>query len=199
METYEHSLTALECRIPTVVTRHDTPLRYAWIMKHWYLIYHLFIAWRVIRKADRLVCVSPYTAAHIQRYFFPRALVDVVPNGLPPEVFQRGQRRLQAPAAPNRPFTFCGAGNWGRLKNMRALLEAFARVRARELHTCLVLWGPETRAGASRRTMGREPRAQCWSGIRRQRAARNNPRFFGEGSGPVRASVAGRDPWHGSD
>jgi len=146
--TYEHAWAALQCQIPTAVTCHDTPLRYAWIINHWYMWYHVILAWRVIRKAHRLICVSPYTARHIRRYFRPRGPVDVVPNGLPPEVFQRGQRRLQqGTMSPARPFTFCSVGRWGGLKNISALLKAFAGVCQRQRAVELVLFGPDLGPG----------------------------------------------------
>jgi L-malate glycosyltransferase len=127
--SYEHALAAIQSGIPTAVTCHDTPLRYAWVGRNGYLIYHLFIAWRVIRHAKRLVCVSPYTAEHIKKYFFPRGPVDMVPNGIPGKLFDRGERRLTvAPDRPERSFTICSAGGWGRLKNIPTLLKAFNRI-----------------------------------------------------------------------
>lgn len=80
--TYEHALGAVHSSVPTVVTFHDTPLRYAWIINHVFSWYHVSVAWRVICRAHHLVCVSPYTAQYIQRLFFPRGSVDVVPHGL---------------------------------------------------------------------------------------------------------------------
>jgi glycosyltransferase involved in cell wall biosynthesis len=141
--TREHAMAALGSGVPTAVTCHDTPLRYAWVQNHWYMWYHVVLSWRVIRRADRLVCVSPYTARHIQRYFRPHSPVDVIPNGLPSEVFVRGQRRLQrAEEPPGRPFTFCCVAGWGHLKNVRCLLHAFTRVHAVEPASRLVLFGP---------------------------------------------------------
>ena len=140
--TYEHAKAALQCGLPTVVTCHDTPLRYGWIINRPSYWYHVAMAWRVIRKATWLVCVSPYTAQHIQKYFFPRCRVEVVPNGLSPEVFQHGERRLRETVRPDRPFTFCSVGQWGGLKNIPTLLKAFTIVHAQEPATTLVLFGP---------------------------------------------------------
>ena len=145
--TYEHAWAALQCGIPTAVTCHDTPWRYAWIAKNWFMTYHLAVAWRVIRKANRLVCVSPYTAGHIQKYFLPRCPVDVVPNGLLPEIFQRGERRLEKAARPERPFTFCSVGGWGGIKNIATLLKAFGRVRERAPAVRLALFGRDLGPG----------------------------------------------------
>jgi glycosyltransferase involved in cell wall biosynthesis len=152
--TRDHALAALQCGLPTAVTCHDTPWRYAWISRDWFTTYHLAVAWRVIRRADRLVCVSPYTARHIQKYFRPRGPVDVVPNGVPLEMFQRRERRLQTPAKPERPLTLCNVGGWGGIKNVTTLLQAFAQVRAQQPAARLVLFG---------RDLGPAQAAEAWA------------------------------------
>ena len=145
--TYEHAWAALQCGIPTAVTCHDTPWRYAWIGKNWFMTYHLAMAWRVIRRANRLVCVSPYTARHIQKYFRPRCPVDIVPSGLMPEVFARGERRLQQAGSRPASFNLCSVGGWGKLKNIATLLKAFASVHDRLPSARLALFGRELGAG----------------------------------------------------
>jgi glycosyltransferase involved in cell wall biosynthesis len=145
--TYEHALGALECGIPTAVTCQDTPLRYAWISKHWFQTYHLLVAWRVIRRANRLVCISPYTAEHIRKYFRPRCPVDVVPNGIMPEVFSRGERRMRQLGARPDSFTLCSVGGWGSIKNNATLLKAFSIVRRRHASARLALFGLEMGPG----------------------------------------------------
>jgi len=139
--TYDHALAALDCGLPTVVTCHDTPLRYAWISKHWHMTYHLFVAWKVIRKADRLICVSPYTARHIQQYFRPSCAVDVIPNGRYQELFERGRRRLEQAIPLHEPYTLCSVGGWGELKNVFTLIKAFSILRQKGEMMRLVLFG----------------------------------------------------------
>src|SRR5579859_3051316 len=141
--TYEHALGALGCGIPTSVTCQDTPFRYAWTGKNWFMTYHLLVAWRVIRRANWLVCISPYTAEHIQKYFQPRCPVDVVPNGIMPEVFGRGERRMQQAGSRPVSFTLCSIGGWGKIKNNATLLKAFAIVRRRYPSARLALFGRE--------------------------------------------------------
>ena len=147
--SYEHAWAALQTGIPTVVTCHDTPLRYAWIAKDWHTSYQLAMAWRVIRKAHRLVCVSPYTSRHIRQYFRPRCPVDIIPNGLPPEIFARGEKRLHRPttARPDRPYTLCCVAGWGKVKNLTTLLAAFAQARQTTPKARLVLFGRELGPG----------------------------------------------------
>lgn len=139
--SYEHALAALDTGLPTAVTCHDTPLRYAWISKNFFMAYHLWVAAVVFRRAKHLIAVSPYTADHIRRWFFPRSIPTVIPNGLPTEIFKRGERRLERPAATNRQFTICSVGGWGRIKNCTALLEAFRIIRGEATDARLVLYG----------------------------------------------------------
>jgi glycosyltransferase involved in cell wall biosynthesis len=161
--SYEHALGALECGIPTAVTCQDTPLRYAWISRHWFTTYHLLVAWRVIRCANRLICISPYTAEHIQKYFRPRCPVDVVPNGIMPEAFGRGERRLQQAGARPAPFTLCSVGGWGKIKNNATLLKAFSIVRRRHPSARLALFGREVGPGQAAEQWAR--RRQLHEGV----------------------------------
>jgi len=154
--SYDHALAALDCGLPTAVTCHDTPFRYAWIAKHWHMTFHLLLAWKVIRKADVLICVSPYTARHIRRYFRPRAPVEVIPNGLYPEIFERGARRLERGASINQSYTICSVGGWGGLKNVRTLLRAFALLPKKKGAARLVLFGPGMGQGEEAEQWARE-------------------------------------------
>ena len=165
--TYEHALAALDCGLPTTVTCHDTPFRYAWIAKHWHMTFQLLLSWKVIRKADYLICVSPYTARHIRRYFRPRAAVEVIPNGLYPEIFERGARRLERGASINQPYTLCSVGGWGGLKNVRTLLRVFALLPKEKGAARLVLFGPG---------MGQGEEAEQWA---RERAIHADVEFRG--------------------
>ena len=146
--SYEHAWGALKTGIPTAVTCHDTPLDYAWIAKDLNTTYNILMAWRVIRNANRLICVSPYTAAHIKKYFFPRCPVDMVPNGLPGRFFERGERRMaNLQNRAGQPFIFCSAGGWGPIKNIPTLLKAFSRVRSTVPAAQLALFGRELGLG----------------------------------------------------
>ncbi len=139
--SYEHALGALDTGIPTLVTCHDTPLRYAWIAKNLFMAYHVAVAAVVFRRAKHLIAVSPYTADHIRRWFFLGKAPSVIPNGLPMDIFERGQRRLQKPAGAARPFTISCVGGWGRIKNCTVLLEAFGIIRKEVADAQLVLYG----------------------------------------------------------
>jgi glycosyltransferase involved in cell wall biosynthesis len=153
--SYEHALAALQSRIPTAVTCHDSPLHCAWVAKDFYTTYHTFIAWRVIRSAKRLVCVSPYIVEHIKKHFAPQGQVDMVPNGIPAKLFERRERRLATtPDQAEQPFVICSAGGWGPLKNIPTLLKAFNRVfRA----------NPEARLKLFGRELGADQAAERWA------------------------------------
>ncbi len=140
--TYDHSLGALDCKVPTLVTCHDTPLRCAWISRSIYMIYHVFIAAYVIRHAQQLVCVSPYTAKHIKKVFRPTCPVHIIPNGLSKEIFDRGTRQLNKTSPSlNKTYSICSIGGWGDLKNTKKLIKAYAEVRKNKPDTRLVLFG----------------------------------------------------------
>ena len=155
--SYDHALGALDTGLPTVVVCHDTPLRYAWIAKNLFMAYHVVVAAVVFRRARHLIAVSPYTADHIRRWFFPGKTPTVIPNGLPMDIFERGQRRLQQPAGAARPFTICCVGGWGRIKNCKALLEAFGTIRKEVPDARLVLHGGGLGAGEE---------AEAWAAAR---------------------------------
>jgi glycosyltransferase involved in cell wall biosynthesis len=83
--------------------------------------------------------------------------VEVVPNGVPPEMFARRERRLQTPAKPEQALTLCNVGGWGGLKNAATLLKAFAQVRTKQPAARLVLFG---------RDLGPGQAAEAWAARR---------------------------------
>jgi glycosyltransferase involved in cell wall biosynthesis len=141
--SYEHAMGAQDSELPCVVTCHDTPLRYAWNAKNFYMCYHLLIARHVIRKAKHLICVSPYTADHIKKIFQPKGTLSIIPNGLPEELFLRGKSRFLNKRPTSSIFTICSIGGWGRLKNIKSLLKAYALLRQKHPNTRLVLFGSQ--------------------------------------------------------
>ena len=142
--TYEYALAAIESGLPHVVTAHDAAvncLRYAFIpplqtsrtFGDYYKgtrgivfsVMRTVMAYRVARKAQSVVAVSPYVADHLRRYGFRKGRIDVISNGMPTAHFERPRNR-----EPGRAFTFATVlSYWGRLKNGGAAIEAFAKVR----------------------------------------------------------------------
>lgn len=139
--SYEHALGALDTGIPTAVTCHDTPLRYAWISKNFFMFFHVLVATSVFRRARKLIAVSPYTGTHIAKYFFVQKNPQIVPNGLPIEIFERGKKRLQIEEKNKETFNICCVGGWGRIKNVSILLKAFHSIYGEDQTARLYLFG----------------------------------------------------------
>jgi glycosyltransferase involved in cell wall biosynthesis len=89
--------------------------------------------------------------------------VDVVPNGIMPEAFGRGERRLQQAGARPAPFTLCSVGGWGKIKNNATLLKAFSIVRRRHPSARLALFGREVGPGQAAEQWAR--RRQLHEGV----------------------------------
>lgn len=84
---------------------------------------------QVVRRADRFIAVSRYTADDlIRRAGVPAAKIDVVHHGLDP-VFANGATIAGRPAG--EPPYVLAVGGVSPRKNTRRLLEAFARWRGR--------------------------------------------------------------------
>ena len=75
------------------------------------------------RLSDRVVCVSPETAAFVRRTESPEAsLIEVIPNGVAPH-----QAGRAAEADPNRPVRFGTLGTVKPIKGPDLLVDAFMR------------------------------------------------------------------------
>jgi len=139
--TYEFALGALESGVPTVVTAHDAPVRGLLFDSSPYRIMRLLMASKVARLARSITAVSPYVARHFERVLRHPNPIRVIPNGLPSTVFVLGGER-QPPASETVTFATVLNG-WGKLKNGKAALEAFARVRAAAPNVRLLMFGDD--------------------------------------------------------
>jgi glycosyltransferase involved in cell wall biosynthesis len=89
------------------------------------LMYGIFVPW-AIRRADRLIAVSRYTADDlIRRAHVPAAKIDVVYHGVDPAFAP-----LEQAATSESPYLLAVGGVSPR-KNARRLIEAFVRWRGR--------------------------------------------------------------------
>lgn len=135
--TYEFAMGVLESGWPAVITAHDRPFR---VLRWNFTPYRLMktvLASMVARRARCLTAVSTPVARHFQRWFHPQAPVHVIPNGLGEEWFRSTAVRGEAAST-----TFIAAlTGWGRLKNGKLLLEAFAAVREVTGGARLLLFG----------------------------------------------------------
>ena len=156
--TYEYALAAIDSGLPHVVTAHDTPIHYLWqnliftrdrrygsqsysriIRNNAFWIAHTLVAYNAIRKTQRLVAVSPYVADHLHQYRFTTKDVEVVPNGIPGEYFDRRIKR----GSGSNSITFATLlSGWSRLKNGPPAIQAFAEVRRTLPNATMIMFGP---------------------------------------------------------
>jgi len=93
------------------------------------MMYQALFPW-VLRRANRLIAVSQYTADDlVRRAKVPASRIDVVYHGLDP-VFARPQNGGSA----SEPPYFLAVGGVSPRKNTRRLIEAFSRWRSRGGH-----------------------------------------------------------------
>jgi L-malate glycosyltransferase len=152
--TYEYALAAVISGLPHVVTAHDATLN---CLKHAFgaligarkfrdiqnaargiafRIMRTLMAYRAAPMAQRLVAVSPYVAHHLRRYGFRADRVEVIPNGIPGEYFERPCKTSDG------PFTFATAlVDWDGLKNGATAVEAFAAVRKHMPSAQMLMFG----------------------------------------------------------
>jgi len=123
--TYEFAAAAIRSRLPHVVTAHDAPWKAFAYMRDPLRFARLLLSYNVVRRARKMVCVSPYIASHLRR-FYGLDNSEVIPNGfvLPDGVAVRSLRRC---CGGNRRIL--AVAGWSRLKNVKALLCAFRLLR----------------------------------------------------------------------
>ena len=127
---YEFGAAAVASGLPHVVTAHDVPMVVLRFARHPYWLEKPWLAIPVLRRAQCVTAVSPYVAQRLQRLLRPQKDIVVVPNGVGREVFALTDRR--AARRTGGTVTFASVLNgWGPLKNGKALIKAFALVRAK--------------------------------------------------------------------
>ena len=139
--SYEYALAALATGTPTLVTARDAPV-HIWLTSRWhpYRLVRILMAYRALRRAQHITAVSPFVQAHLRRWRFSRVPVQVVPNGVLERVFELGEAQPATPEA----VRFCTTLNgWGSYRNSHVSLQAFAEVRARIPHACLLMFGDD--------------------------------------------------------
>ena len=132
--TYEFASGAISTTIPCLVTAHDAPLNVLRLNFIPYRIARTYMAFRALRGIQHLTAVAPYVATHLNRYFFYRKEIKIIPNGMPATLFENeGVKRAGSPLT----FATILVG-WSKLKNGQKVIEAFAKVR-RERHDARLL------------------------------------------------------------
>lgn len=156
--TYEYALAAIDSGLPHVVTARDTPIHYLWhnllfvpdrlygrqnyrqiLRNDIFWIARTRVAYKAIRRAQKIVAVSPYVADHLHRYRFTTKEIEVIPNGIPTEYFDRRIER----GANGEGITFGTLLNgWSRLKNGAPAIQAFAEARRALPKATMIMFGP---------------------------------------------------------
>lgn len=137
--TYEFALAAIAADIPHIVTAHDAPIQ---VLRHNFIPYRIartLMAMKAIKQAEHIAAVSPHVAKHLQRFFFPKQRVDVIPNGLPDSIFYN-QVWSKKPKSGVLTF-FTILNGWGGLKNGQVAIQAFAKLSETYRPARLVMLG----------------------------------------------------------
>jgi len=148
---YEFAAAALDSGRPTLVTSHDNPneeyhfTRWTRAYPYWWL--RCIFGRRTVRRAPFLTAVSPYVESNLRRISGASPRIRVIPNGVAPELFQRGQGRLTMPSRTEGLTLASVLEGFGHRKNARTALEAFAKFRLRYPQSRYVMFGGDYQEG----------------------------------------------------
>ena len=132
--TYEFAWAALDTGRLVLVTAHDAPLTVLRHVRDPYRAVRAAIAYIVRPRIRNLTAVSPYLAQRWRREMLYRRPIAVIPNIAP---------RLMTDAKRiERGSVLVDVSDAGPLKNVAALIEAFALLRAEGRDVTLELVGP---------------------------------------------------------
>lgn len=133
---YEYALGALASGKPTLITVHDWAPR-VWLLqrpKH-YLTVRLGMATLALARGHHFTVPSPFLRSRVQRW--TREPVVVTPNLVPEEAFTQRERSFNRDC----PTLLSVNQGFSRLKNVRALLQAFSLIRQQFPGARLILAG----------------------------------------------------------
>ncbi len=150
--TYEFALAAIDSGLPYVITAHDSPLA---VLRHTPSLYRLgryFMARRVYRRAKLVTAVSPYMKERIQRY--AKSPIRVISNPIPYHVLEKIDQVTCKRREVNKPRIAMVLNGWGKLKNPKPALKAFALLRDKFPEAQLYCFG---------RHYGKDDEAQQWA------------------------------------
>jgi glycosyltransferase involved in cell wall biosynthesis len=134
--TYELALAAIKSGgWPVLVTAHDVPFTILRYMPDPYRLVRAVMAIRTRLAIRELTAVSPYTAQSWRKQMLYRRPISVIPNILP-------DLPSNAPSSVRSPWVILDVANNSGLKNVRALVRAFAMVVEKHPQAQLRLVGP---------------------------------------------------------
>jgi len=100
---------------------------------------------QLVEKADAVITVNP-REAELLRAKWPALRVEVIPHGLPSDIYDRDHRaeaRAHFPAIQERTIILC-VGRLDAVKNPSFLIEALPQLQRERPNSLLVLVGPTT-------------------------------------------------------
>jgi glycosyltransferase involved in cell wall biosynthesis len=127
------------------------------VLRHNFIPYRIartLMAMKAIRQANCIAAVSPYVAKHLERFFFPRRMVDVITNGLPNSIFE-DREWTERPKSEVLTF-FTILNGWGGLKNGQVAIQAFAKLGETFRPARLVMFGAGHNPGGPAELWARE-------------------------------------------
>ena len=125
--SYEYALGAIDSGVPTLVTVHDVPRVVTRLQPTPYRLMRWWMHRETMARASLVVFNSPYTRDQVNHHRWRAA--DVVPNALPSASWTAGLKAASGPDSVSPVFVSVNNG-FGRLKNVRTLVESFALVKA---------------------------------------------------------------------
>jgi L-malate glycosyltransferase len=133
---YEWAWAAIESKIPTLVTCHDSPVRVLQVQRDLYRVIRLVMAKIVLNKAKCISTVSSYTAQGLSK--LTKKIITVIPNFEPDYVFNfyKGLRSIGT-----SPVIVMMNNGFHGLKNVAMGLEAFVAFQKKIPGAQLHLYG----------------------------------------------------------
>jgi L-malate glycosyltransferase len=131
---YEFAWAAMDSGLPHIVTFHDSPLKILYYMPNLYRLLRYFMATRTIKNTKLITTVSPYMQDELLNWAGKK--VVLVPNGIEEDWFTLAKD----PNTKNlsHPKIAMIVNGWGRRKNAKPALQAFAMIKKKlplaELH-----------------------------------------------------------------
>ena len=118
-----------------------------WTRAYPYWWFRCFFGRQTVRRSPFLTAVSPYVANNLRRIAGVAARIRVIPNGVAPELFSRGQERLAVLPRTDKMTLTSVLEGFGARKNARTALRAFAKFLERHPRSRYVMFGGDYQEG----------------------------------------------------
>ena len=151
--TYQNARAGLLSGYPTLVVAHDSPWRVAWLSKNVASVFKaIYSEIFVFPKLEHVTAVSPHIVEDLKRFNGFRREVPIIPNGV---VVNSGHDKREKIIRRAGRTVVC-VSQWGRLKNVKALVKAFKILWRRHHDWRLILYGQGLSPDAKRKELACE-------------------------------------------